>query len=89
MASTKPIATLIEKDVESRLRVVMQPLHSLLRMCEDPAVPLKNRSRLDWRAATLRDAMQALEQPKRERKLTRDQRDIAADVARSIAEETK
>ena len=47
MASTKPIATLIEKDVESRLRVVMQPLHSLLRMCEDPAVPLKNRSRLN------------------------------------------
>ena len=85
MASTTAVATLIEKEVEERLKLVVHSINNLVRLCEDPSI--KNRTHLDWRAATLRDALQALEHPKRERKLSRDQRDIANDVARSLKEE--
>ena len=56
MASTFPVSTRIERDVESSLKVVMHSLISLVRMCEDLSIPQTNRSRLEWRAATLRDA---------------------------------
>ena len=83
------IATAVERDVEMRVRNVLHSLNGMLRDVEDPGLSTSAQARLEWRAATLRDAIQTLERPTQRgtRKPTRDERDIADGVARALEEE--
>ena len=57
------IATAVERDVEMRVSNVLHSLNGMLRDVEDPGLSTAAQTRLEWRAATLREAIQLLERP--------------------------